>query len=189
MNIEKEKDNDNHIVEIWKNPKMMKQNNTNKPQKNREITNTQNWIYNVSHETQLKVFIEQEPEEKKKEDHYKKLMFQQIRLKQNGYKNQDEKKKIYDHINFISFDKILFLLKESSLLCCYCHQPVDILYDLVRKNSQWTLDRIDNNLGHNKDNVVISCLQCNLHRRLMHHKRFKQTCEIGKNFVVKKDHD
>ena len=29
----------------------------------------------------------------------------------------------------------------------------------------WTLDRIDNNIGHNRDNVVISCLACNLQKR------------------------
>jgi hypothetical protein len=27
------------------------------------------------------------------------------------------------------------------------------------------LDRINNDLGHNNDNVVISCLECNLKRR------------------------
>ena len=27
---------------------------------------------------------------------------------------------------------------------------------------QWTLDRIDNNIGHSKENVVICCLKCNL---------------------------
>ena len=30
---------------------------------------------------------------------------------------------------------------------------------------QWSLDRIDNDIGHYKENVVISCLECNLKRR------------------------
>ena len=39
--------------------------------------------------------------------------------------------------------------------------------------NQWTLDRIDNNLGHNSDNVLISCLECNLKRRRMNMERFQ----------------
>ena len=31
--------------------------------------------------------------------------------------------------------------------------------------NQWSLDRINNDLGHNANNVVISCLDCNLKRR------------------------
>ena len=34
-----------------------------------------------------------------------------------------------------------------------------------RDPKQWTLDRIDNTMGHNTNNVLISCLACNLKRR------------------------
>ena len=48
-----------------------------------------------------------------------------------------------------------------------------LLYDNVRESTQWTLDRIDNNIGHNVDNVVICCLKCNLKRRTMNDEKFK----------------
>ena len=42
---------------------------------------------------------------------------------------------------------------------------MQILYKDVREKLQWTLDRIDNDVGHNSDNVLIACLHCNLGRR------------------------
>jgi len=56
-------------------------------------------------------------------------------------------------------------LYNSELKCYYCSEKVFILYDIVRETKQWTLDRIDNDIGHIKDNVIISCLGCNLKRR------------------------
>jgi hypothetical protein len=49
---------------------------------------------------------------------------------------------------------------------------------MVRENKQWTLDRIDNNLGHNEDNVVIACLECNLKRRRTNQSKFLFTKQL-----------
>ena len=49
--------------------------------------------------------------------------------------------------------------------CEYCANEILILYDLCREKYQWTLDRIDNMKGHNLDNVLISCLDCNLKKK------------------------
>jgi hypothetical protein len=48
---------------------------------------------------------------------------------------------------------------------------------------QWTLERIDNDLGHNKNNVEIACLNCNLRRRTMYHERYLFTKELN---IIKK---
>ena len=40
-----------------------------------------------------------------------------------------------------------------------------LLYEFVREMKQWSLDRINNDIGHNKNNLVIACLECNLKRR------------------------
>ena len=47
------------------------------------------------------------------------------------------------------------------------------MYDNVREKKQWTLDRLDNDQGHNRDNIVISCLDCNLKKRTMDDNKFK----------------
>ena len=47
------------------------------------------------------------------------------------------------------------------------------MYENVREKKQWTLDRMDNDEGHNKNNVVICCLECNIKRGTLDDKKFK----------------
>lgn len=100
------------------------------------------------------------------------LLKKQINEKINGYKNQDIKKKILLPDKFVDLDFVLNLLKSSNLMCFYCKEPVLILYENVREPKQWTLERINNSFGHNKDNIVISCLCCNLKRKCMFQERY-----------------
>ena len=51
---------------------------------------------------------------------------------------------------------------------------------MARENYQWTLDRIDNDQGHNIDNILISCLECNLKRRC----RSKDKFLMGKQLKI-----
>jgi hypothetical protein len=112
-----------------------------------------------------------------------KLLIQQLERKLSNYKQQDLLKNIYDSNNIISLDKTIAMLDDSNLLCCYCKKEMLILYEIVRESYQWTLDRIDNSLGHNKDNVIISCLQCNLKRRKQSKDAFLFTKQLQ---IVKK---
>jgi hypothetical protein len=118
----------------------------------------------------------------KNEEIYK-LIKQQLERKLSNYKHQDMNKKIYDSTNIINFDETLQKLIESNLLCYYCNKEILVLYEIVRENYQWTLDRIDNSLGHNKNNVLISCLQCNLKRRKQGKDAFLFTKQLQ---IVKK---
>lgn len=97
-------------------------------------------------------------------DNYE-LIKGQVQKKLQGYKSQDVIKKLYNVEKFITYEGILKELYNSQMLCHYCKQPMFLLYELVREQKQWTLDRIDNYQGHNEDNVVASCLECNLKRR------------------------
>ena len=64
-------------------------------------------------------------------------------------------------------------------------ERTEIMYEFVREPRQWTLERLDNSFGHNRDNVVISCLSCNLRRRTMAKERYLQTKAMSK--IVKID--
>lgn len=93
------------------------------------------------------------------------LIRKSIISKRNGYKRQDIIKKMWDEKQFVTLEYIISLCANSQCQCLYCKNEVAMIYEYVREPRQWTLDRIDNNQGHNKGNVVLSCLSCNLRRR------------------------
>ena len=95
-----------------------------------------------------------------------------IKKKLSSYRQQDRIKKRYDSEKLITLDKTIELLVASQLKCHYCCQAVLITVDKKREKRQWTLDRIDNKLGHFSDNVVIACLDCNLKRRCIDKDKF-----------------
>ncbi len=103
----------------------------------------------------------------------------QIQYKINGYKGQDIKKSLYDPALFINYDYVVSLLHQKSLQCFYCKDKTRLLYNAVREAKQWTLDRIDNSVGHNRGNVEIACLICNLRRRTMYHERYVFTKQLN----------
>jgi len=93
------------------------------------------------------------------------IIIKEIDKKLSGYKQQDKVRKIYDENKIINSSQIIEQLIICNLDCYYCKEKCLLLYELKRENKQWTLDRIDNDIGHNHDNIVISCLECNLKRR------------------------
>ena len=100
----------------------------------------------------------------------------EVERKLNGYKNQDKKKKKTDKL--ITYEECLEKLVISKLKCYYCKENCLIAYENVRENTQWTLDRINNDIGHSKDNVVICCLKCNLKRGTLNDEKFKFTKQM-----------
>ena len=81
--------------------------------------------------------------------------------KMSGYKSQDKHHEIYSERHFVSVAEVEKMLATKK--CVYCLE--DVLTEFAaRDERQWTLDRIDNRMGHNRGNVVLSCLKCNLKR-------------------------
>ena len=104
-----------------------------------------------------------------------KIIETEIKNKLRGYKNQDNKNKNFDDRYFIKHEEVIEKLVASKLRCFYCNTNISILYNKCHDNTQWTLDRIDNDEGHNKDNVNISCLKCNIQRKDMNIERFTKS--------------
>jgi len=107
-----------------------------------------------------------------------KCIIQQLNQKINGYKSQDIAKKLLDLEKIVDLDTVIQLLIQSNLECFYCKNKVKVLYEHVREPSQWTLDRIDNDYGHNKGNLEIACLSCNVRRRTMYADRYVFTKQL-----------
>jgi len=113
------------------------------------------------------------------------FLSREITRKVNGYKQQDVKRKLYDPASLITTFQIRKKLIDETMTCTFCNQHVSLLFDIVRDMKQWTLDRIDNNLGHSDNNTKIACLKCNLQRRRQDYQAFHWT----KNLSISKVED
>jgi 5-methylcytosine-specific restriction endonuclease McrA len=109
-------------------------------------------------------------------------ILREIDTKRKAYIYQDKHHEIYDPRYSITTERIVELIVSSELLCYYCREICQVTYKESMCRRQWTLDRIDNNYGHNDTNVVIACLDCNLKRGTMDSERFRQ----GKQFTFRK---
>jgi hypothetical protein len=111
-------------------------------------------------------------------DEVSKIALQQVNRKIYGYKQQDMIKKLFDERNFIHIMSIIDKMLECELKCYYCKIEMNVLYDIAREMKQWTVDRIDNDLGHNLDNYYLACLECNLKRRRRSDDKFLFTKQL-----------
>ena len=107
-----------------------------------------------------------------------KLVLSQIASKIASYRCQDIEKDILDKDLFVNVTGVVRLLYECGLKCHFCSEDMQLLYEYVREPKQWSLDRIDNSVGHNSDNVYAACLSCNLRRKTIHHDRFFFTKQV-----------
>lgn len=112
----------------------------------------------------------------------KSLLQRELNAKLNGYKQQDIKKNIFDDRSFITMEQLRNKLIDELLTCVFCGKQVKLFYEKVRDDTQWTLDRIDNDKGHSDDNTHVACLKCNLQRRRLDYDKFHWT----KNVVISK---
>jgi hypothetical protein len=118
---------------------------------------------------------ETETEKEKEKDGPFFLFRREVLRKRSSYRSQDKSKGLYVEDEFVSEADCFRLLLECSQCCYYCRCEVAVIYETVRDGCQWTLERLDNTRGHNRDNVVIACLQCNLRRRIMYPQRYLMT--------------
>jgi hypothetical protein len=157
---------------------------TKKEKSKRVITNHFKWKFSeedLSYENQYKTLCELQSNYNSKNPFHK-FMMSQIKHKIYGYSFQDGMKEKFSEDEFVDLSNVLQKLVDCKMECFYCKKKVKLLYEFVREECQWTLERINNNMGHNTNNVEIACLECNLRRRTMYHERFVFT----KQFSIKK---
>jgi hypothetical protein len=108
-----------------------------------------------------------------------KIIVQQISKKISGYKQQDLIKKKYLSESFLTFESVIDEMISCGLKCRYCNSGMLVLYDISRETKQWSVDRIDNDLGHNVNNFHLACLDCNLKRRRRTDEKFLFTKQLN----------
>ena len=135
--------------------------------------------------TQLELIKEIIKNDYKPTNNESKLIIQQLERKISGYKQQDLDKNIFNSQKIVNLKNIIDSLISCEMKCYYCKSDVLLLYEIVREHKQWTVDRIDNDLGHNYDNYLIACLECNLKRR----RRSKDAYFFTKNLSIVKQNN
>jgi len=103
------------------------------------------------------------------------LIIEHIKQKLYSYKNQDQLKNKYCAEEFVDIPRVFELLVSCNMECHYCKKHVMLLYEYIREPLQWSLDRIDNSIGHTRNNLFIACLTCNLRRRCIKPERYELT--------------
>ena len=140
----------------------------NKKNKERKRVIAENWTFTTddyAYKNQIETVKTIKSNKYNYIDEKTKIILQQINKKIYGYKQQDMIKKLLDNDKFITLESVIDKMIACELKCYYCQCEMNVLYDISREMKQWTVDRIDNDLGHNVDNFYIACLECNLKRR------------------------
>ena len=159
---------------------------TTKERKDRVVTQTKTWNthfqeydYNIVKQLELVRELQLDLDRDINNTTQKnRFLLSQIKGKIQGYKTQDIQKNKLDVGKLIDLPYVVNKLIDCGLLCYYCKEPMLVWYKHTRDPKQWSLDRIDNEYGHNKGNVEISCLSCNIKRRCMYHDRFRFTKQL-----------
>ncbi len=141
----------------------------------------ENWNFTIDdylHENQLRMVQNIYDNSYNHMDNITKIAVQQINAKISGYKQQDLLKKKYDKDEFLHLKSVIDKMIECQLKCYYCMTEMNVLYDISREMKQWTVDRIDNDKGHNINNFYLACLECNLKRRRRSDDKFLFTKQM-----------
>lgn len=148
---------------------------------------SENWTFSDEHfkyEKQLKMIQDILNNNFNHVDDVSKIAIQEINKKISGYKQQDVIKKLLNKDEFLTFESVINKMIECELKCRYCKKELSVLYDISREMTQWSVDRIDNDKGHNIDNFHLACLDCNLKRRRRTDEKFLFTKQLN---IIKQD--
>ena len=146
--------------------KLISNNKLEEEIKKREVS--KKWTFQkeyFKYDKQMKLVLDISNNNLNSFDDVTKIVVQQIKQKIYGYKQQDIIKKYLNEEKLINFQSVIQKMIECELKCRYCKEEMLVLYDVSREMYQWSVDRIDNNFGHNVDNFHLACLECNLKRR------------------------
>jgi hypothetical protein len=150
-------------------------------EKNKKRVESENWSFSSEHyiyENQMKMIKDIIANKYNYNNNVSKIAIQQINRKIYGYKQQDIIKKLLNEKEFITFESVINKMIDCELKCYYCSCEMNVLYDISREMTQWTVDRINNDLGHNLTNYYLACLECNLKRRRRSDDKFLFTKQM-----------
>ena len=159
---------------------------TVKPPRKKIVSTNEDWIATAemhsTQESQIRLLLDLKTD--KPLNAYANILLSHLKTKQSGYRSQDTIKGFYDQDRFAQVCDIVDLLIDSGLSCFYCRKWATLFYENVRDPRQWSLERISNKDGHNRGNLVIACLECNMRRRTMYQERYIATKQLRVNKLM-----
>jgi hypothetical protein len=106
---------------------------------------------------------------------------------------QSDKKKLnwvgngkLDRIGNIDYEYINDLLEKQNNKCHLCNDKLITYLFVPYCCYKFSIDRIDNNKPHDRDNVKISCYFCNCKNHILYDKKIKTKCDNNKCFCNNK---
>jgi hypothetical protein len=162
----------------------------NPPKTEKEVkkrVETEKWTFSEEHYTydnQINMITKILNNNFNSSDEVSKIAIKQINKKIYGYKHQDILKKVLDENKFLTFESIIISMCNCQLKCRYCKKEMNVLYDISRELTQWSVDRVNNDKGHNIDNFHLACLDCNLKRRRRTDEKYLFTKQLN---IIKQD--
>jgi len=96
----------------------------------------------------------------------------------------DMSKGLYNKENHITTKYLKILKDQAGNSCYHCGVQLDWSNTVhVRRDDQPTLQRINNKLGHTKDNVCFACFNCNVKKRAENRERLLEMFERDKTYT------
>jgi hypothetical protein len=106
----------------------------------------------------------------------KPLNYSKIDMKIRNYLDRDRKCKLRN--DGLTNDNVIDIIKKYKEKCFYCEKMLD---------DDWTLDRLNNNIGHQANNCVLCCEGCNTARGLKPYWDFmekKKEQRLDEDYVI-----
>lgn len=113
----------------------------------------------------------------------------QVRAKIAAYALQDRRRGRAPAAPPLAAEAVLALLAAADFRCTYCRESMPRVWRSPRDPQQWTLDRVDNARAHSLDNVVPSCMACNLRRRARDHAAFRRGARVAHAQLMREEDD
>ena len=99
-------------------------------------------------------------------------------------RNSDILKELYNKENHITTKFLISLKEQSGENCYHCNIKLDWSNTVhVRRDDQPTLQRLNNKIGHTKDNVCFACFECNVKKRMENREMLLQRFDKEKTYT------
>jgi hypothetical protein len=136
---EQEKKESKQINIVGTNNRYQMKKVTKQKSENKKRVESEKWSFSdeyYHHDKQLEllnmILINIRISNNKPGDDVIKIIIQQIHNKINGYKQQDNLKKMFDEEQFVTFENIVERLVDCEIKCYYCKKEMMVLYDISR---------------------------------------------------------